>query len=112
MAITHTETIESLTILNTPDNVVCEVGVAITSEDDSDPENLRMQSTDTYTVDTDEVDPESESFIPYESLTEETVMGWIAEELSKSNTKINQASWIESVKNPPAPARVNMNIPW
>ena len=32
--------------------------------------------------------------------------------LASSNTVVNQASWIESVKNPPAPTQVSKALPF
>ena len=47
-------------------------------------------------------------------LTQDKVLAWtpVAEGLASSNTKINHESWIESVKNPPAPAEVEKALPW
>ena len=53
-------------------------------------------------------------FVAYDSLTQEKVLAWppVAERLASSNTKINHEAWIESVKNPPAPAEVEKALPW
>ena len=32
--------------------------------------------------------------------------------LAESKTKVNHEAWIESVKNPPAPAEVDKALPW
>ena len=111
MAITHTETVTNLTVLNDGSNVVSEITIKTVSVDDSDPTNLTIKSDQTYTVDTSG-GSSAAGFVAFGSLSETVVKGWIADEMSKSNTKANHESWIESVKNPPAPTEVDKTIPW
>ena len=112
MAITHTETVTNLIVLNDGSDVVSEITITTKSVDDSDPTNLTIQSEETYPVDTSG-GSSAEGFVAFGSLSETVVKNWIADELSKSNTKINQEAWIESVKNPPAPpAEVDKALPW
>ena len=113
MAITHTQTVSNLTILNNADNIVSEVSVKTVSVDDSNPETLTIENEEAIDLDTSG-GKEAEGFVAYESLTQEKVLAWtpVVERLASSNTKINHEAWIESVKNPPAPAEVDKALPW
>ena len=111
MAITHTETVTNLTVLNDGSDVVSEITIKTVSTDDSDPTNLTIQSEQTYALDTSG-GASAEGFVAFGSLSETVVKNWVADELSNSNTKTNHESWIESVKNPPAPTEVNKDLPW
>ena len=113
MAITHTQTVSELTILNNSDNIVSEVTVKIVSVDDSDPERLTIESEESYRLDTSGGTSAS-GFVPYADLTQSKILAWdvVKDELASSNIKINHEAWIESVKNPPAPPEVNKALPW
>ena len=113
MAITVTKTVTGLTILNNADNIVSEVEVTTKSVDDSNPSVLTIESTENFQVDSSGGTGAS-GFVAYESLTQSAILAWtpIADGLSNSNTATNQASWIESVKNPPAPAEVSKALPF
>tara|TARA_B100000424_G_scaffold233258_1_gene196475 strand:- start:282 stop:617 length:336 start_codon:yes stop_codon:yes gene_type:complete len=111
MAITHTETVSNLTVLNDGSDVVSEITISTKSVDDSDPTNLTIESEETYSVDTSG-GSSAEGFVAFGSLSETVVKNWIADEISKSNTKINNEAWIESVKNPPAPATIDKALPF
>ena len=52
MAITHTETVTNLKVLNDGSDVVSEVTIEIVSVDDSDPTNLTTESHEMYSIDT------------------------------------------------------------
>ena len=109
MAITHTETVTDLTVLNDGTDVVSEIDVKIVSVDDSDPSNLTRTSYATYQVDTSGGTSAS-GFVAYGSLTEDVVKGWISTELTEIKT--NAEAWIESVKNPPSSSEVSKTLPW
>ena len=113
MAITHTQTVSGLTILNTSDNIVSEVTVKTVSVDDSDPSTLTIDSEESFKVDTSGGTGAS-GFVAYASLTQDTILNWtpVKDGLASSNTKVNAESWIESVKNPPAPTEVDKALPW
>ena len=113
MAITVTKTVTGLTILNNADNIVSEVEVTTKSVDDSDPSVLTIEATENFEVDTSGGTGAS-GFVAYDSLTQSAILAWtpVADGLSSSNTVINQASWIESVKNPPAPTEVSKALPF
>ena len=113
MAITVTKTVTGLTILNNADNIVSEVEVTTKSVDDSDPSKLTTESSENFEVDTSGGTGAS-GFVAYASLTQSAILDWtpVKDGLAASNTVINQASWIESVKNPPAPAEVSKALPF
>ena len=111
MAITHTETVSNLTVLNDGTDVVSQVEIKTVSVDDSDPSVLTTTSYDNYNVDTSGGTSAS-GFVAFGSLSETVVKNWISTELAASNTKANAELWINSVKNPPAPIEVNKPLPW
>ena len=113
MAITHTQTVSNLTILNNADNIVSRVTVKTVSVDDSDPSTLTIEGQDTFDLDTSG-GTGAAGFTAYESLTQDTVLNWtpVKDGLASSNTKTNHEAWIESVKNPPAPTEVDKALPW
>ena len=113
MAITVTKTVTGLTILNNADKIVSDVEVTTKSVDDSDPSKLTTESSENFEVDTSGGTGAS-GFVAYASLTQSAILDWtpVKDGLAASNTVINQASWIESVKNPPAPAEVSKALPF
>ena len=113
MAITHTQTVTSLQIVNNSDNIVSEVSVKTVSVDDSDPSTLTIEGEDSFEVDTSGGTGAS-GFVAYESLTQSTILAWtpVADGLAASNTKTNHESWINSVKTPPTPTHVQKDLPW
>tara|TARA_Y200000002_G_scaffold333681_1_gene300218 strand:- start:571 stop:912 length:342 start_codon:yes stop_codon:yes gene_type:complete len=113
MAITVTKTVTGLSILNNADNIVSEVEVTTKSVDDSNPSVLTIEATESFDVDTSGGTGAS-GFVAYASLSQSAILAWtpVAEGLAASNTVINQAAWIESVKNPPAPTEVSKALPF
>ena len=113
MAITVTKTVTGLQILNNADNIVSEVEVTTKSVDDSDPSTLTIEATENFEVDTSGGTGAS-GFVAYASLNQSAILDWtpVKDGLASSNTVINQAAWIESVKNPPAPTEVNKALPF
>jgi len=112
MAITHTRTIENLEVINDGNNVVCDIQVKWVSSDDSDVERTTIEGSETYQVNSEDVTPDSEGFVAFADLTEEIVLGWIADELAEERVTAQHTSWINSVLNPPAPVTVNKETPW
>ena len=53
-------------------------------------------------------DPEAESFVPYEDLTEEMVLGWLFNSIDKDATEAALAAKIEADKNPTSAT----GVPW
>ena len=111
MAITHTQTVSNLTVLNDGTDVVSQVEIKTVSVDDSDPSNLTKTSYDIYEVDSSG-GTSAAGFVAYNSLTEDIVKGWIADELAASNIKTLAEEWINSIKTPPTPTEVNKPLPW
>ena len=113
MAITVTKTVTGLTILNNADNIVSEVEVTTKSVDDSDPSTLTIEGEESFEVDTSGGTGAS-GFVAYESLTQDTILNWteVSDYLASSNTKVNQESWINSVKTPPTPSHVDKALPF
>ena len=109
MAITHTETVRELTVLNNGTDVVSHIDIEIFSVDDSDPVKLKYTSHVIADVDTSG-GTSAAGFVSYGSLTEDAVKGWLATEIAESKTKAE--AWIESLKNPPAPPEVSKALPW
>ena len=111
MAITHTETVSNLTVLNDGTDVVSMVIIQTDSVDDSDPSKLTKTSYDTYFVDSSG-GTSAAGFVVYGSLSETVIKGWITDELAASNTKTNAENRINNIKNPPAPPEVSKTLPW
>ena len=53
-------------------------------------------------------DPEAESFVPYEDLTEEMVLGWLFNSIDKDATEAALKAKIEADKNPTSAS----GVPW
>ena len=113
MAITVTKTVTGLTILNNADKIVSEVEVTVKSVDDSNPSDLTIVGTENYEVDSSGGTGAS-GFVAYASLTQSAILDWtpVKDGLANSNTVINQAAWIESVKNPPTPPTKQEALPF
>ena len=114
MAITHTQTVTGLTIVNNADNIVSEVEVTTKSVDDSDPTNLTIEGSDNIGITTEGVTTSTSGFVAYASLTQSTILNWteVKTALDSSNTKTNQEAWINSVKTPPTPSHVTKDLPF
>ena len=113
MAITHTQTVTELTILNNDDNIVSEVNVKTVSVDDSDPDTLTIESEELIRLDTSG-GTGAAGFVSYNDLTQSKILAWdaVKNELASSNIKTNHEAWINSVKSPPAPTEVSKPLPW
>ena len=109
MAITHTETVHKMTVLNDGMDVVSHIDIEIFSVDDSDPVKLKRTSHVIVDVDTSG-GISAAGFVPYSNLTEDAVKSWLAAEISESKAKAE--AWINLVKNPPAPPEVSKALPW
>jgi len=111
MAITHTETVDELIVLNDGTDVVSMVVIQTVSVDDSDPSNLTQLNLDGYPLDTSG-GTSAAGFVAYDSLSETAVKNWISTELAASNTKTIAEERINNIKNPPAPPEVSKTLPW
>ena len=111
MAITHTETVSDLIVLNDGTDVVSQVVIKTVSVDDSDPLNLTQTNSETFHLNTSG-GAGAAGFVSYSDLSETIIKGWITDELAASDRKTNAEAWINSVKNPPTPIEVNKSLPW
>jgi len=111
MAITHTETVKELIVLNDGTDVVSMVVIQTDSVDDSDPTNLKQLNLDGYPLDTSG-GTSAAGFVAYGSLSEDVVKGWISTELAASNTKTIAEERINNIKNPPVEPEVSKTLPW
>ena len=109
MAITHTETVHKMTVLNDGTDVVAHIDIEIFSVDDSDPVRLKRTSHVISDVDTSG-GTSAAGFVEYSNLTEDIVKGWLAAEITERKTQAEE--WINLVKNPPVPAEVYKTLPW
>ena len=109
MAITHTETVHKMSVLNDGTDVVAHIDIEVFSVDDSDPVKLNQTSHVIVDVDTSG-GTSAAGFVPYGSLTEDTVKGWLATQIAERKTQAEE--WINLVKNPPAPPEVSKTLPW
>jgi hypothetical protein len=112
MAITHTRTIEKLRVLNDDNNIVCRVKVKWTSSDDSDVERTTIESSKAFKIETEGVTSDSDGFISFESLTQETVEEWIATELAEQTVTTKHESKINSILNHTSPLSLSKTTPW
>lgn len=106
MTITHTWSINQMEQLNDNSGTVVHVEYSVHSTDG----NVSTQSGGGVEFKIEKI----KDFIPYEDLTEELVLGWVKEKLGPNlgNHEINNASWIDSVVNPPAPKTISTGLPW
>lgn len=106
MTITHTWSIDRIRQLNNDLGVVSNISYSVHSTDG----NIFTQSGGDVELQTENI----ENFIPYEDLTEEVVLGWVKEKLGENlgNHEVNNASWIDSIANPPKPKTITAELPW
>ena len=109
MAITHTETVHKMTVLNDGTDVVSHIDIEVFSVDDSYPVKLNQTSHVIVDVDTSG-GTSAAGFVPYGSLTEDTVKGWLATQIAERKTQAEE--WINLAKNPPTPTEVSKALPW
>ena len=116
MAISHTETVSHLTILNNSDNIVSDIKIKITSVDDSDPSNLTVEgSTNISFGDSSNLTGINTSvgFTTYSNLTENIVLGWLSNTPSLaglvSHTQMLHEDRLNQLKQP---EKADKEIPW
>ena len=115
MAIQHSRTITNLEVLNSGDtDVVCQVEVEFTSYDDSDQDKTTITTNQSFQLATEDRSSSSDGWVAFDSLTEETIYGWLGSELTNAETQdqASHTSRINSVLNPPAPPTVDKALPW
>ena len=111
MAITHTQTVSELTILNNSDNIVSKVALKLVSVDDSDPANLTVESDKSVSCNTSGGTGAS-GFVVYDSLTQDVILAWTPIQLESNVIQEDHEKWINSVKTPATPTEINKTLPW
>tara|TARA_R100001082_G_C4216466_1_gene97301 strand:- start:82 stop:432 length:351 start_codon:yes stop_codon:yes gene_type:complete len=116
MAISHTETVSQLIILNNSDNIVSDISIKTTSVDDSDPSNLNIATlTNISFGDSSNLTGINTSvgFTTYSNLTENIVLGWVSTNTSLaglvSTTQMVNENRLNELKQP---EKVDKEIPW
>ena len=113
MAITHTETIKRLEVLNSNnDNIVGKVVVTIDSSDDSNPSKYKFSTNEDFEISTTGITTSTSGFVAYENLTESIVKGWISTDLSTSKQKGFNSSYINRIIEEEGRASIDKTIPW
>ena len=112
MAITHTETITLMEVLNAnTDNIVSKAVVRTVSTDDADIKNT-TQKTEAFSISTSGITTSTAGFVAYEDLTESTVFGWIATPLANSKVKENNEKIIVRMIASENPTSKDKALPW
>jgi len=112
MAITHTETITLMEVLNAnTDNIVSKAVVRTVSTDDADIK-YTTQKTEAFPISTSGITTSTAGFVAYEDLTESTVLGWIATPLANSKVKENNEKIIARMIEIDNPTSVDKALPW
>ncbi len=115
MAIQTSKAVTEIKVVNSgSQDVVSEFNLKVTSYDDSNQEGTTIESENSFQLDTTERTSSSDGWVAYGSLTQAKLEEWGGEELTQwvSQTTGNQAFWIDSVLNPPAPAIVDKALPF
>jgi len=104
MAITYKVTIDSMRTLPNPQGFVTDVNFTVSGTDGT--HKASIQDSLRYTPKEDELE------IPYESLTQDIVLGWInAETQNLINHYANIDGQINSIVNPPVTPKATP-LPW
>lgn len=127
MAVTHTWLIDKLIVENDGSKTVTKIFYAVESSSSSTGTKVLEEGT----VELREKD--SSNFIPYDSLTESTVIGWVKSRLledfidlnnintEENNITINDHMFLEEQKNidkinfidnKPMPKQIPLELPW
>jgi hypothetical protein len=109
MAFIKTKEVLRLVVLNNDDNIVSEVNVKFSAYDDAVSGGYVFNTDVPVNLDTD-VDTSSESFVQFDNLTEDIVLGWCSDQITDLESACE--SLINERNNPPAPPTVEKSIPW
>jgi hypothetical protein len=118
MALIQKKKIKDIVVTNTADNIVTQVIVEWHIYDSIDIEEYSTKETKTFTLETDDVDSSSDSFIKFADLTENIVMDWLEEKFQSPRIlemEERMKSDITRRVNPPAPVEpelINKGLPW
>ena len=112
MAITHTETITLMEVLNAnTDNIVSKAVVRTVSTDDADIK-YTTQKTQSFPISTSGITTSTAGFVAYEDLTESMVLGWLSTPLANSKVKENNEKIIARMIEIDNPTSVDKALPW
>ena len=113
MAITHRGTVVKLEVLTANnDNIVAKVDLDINSSDDSNPSKYKATSSHGFKVNTTGITSSTSGFVPYESLTESTVLGWISSGISTCKAADLNNREIKKLMREDNPVYVDKALPW
>ena len=109
MAVSHSYNITGLVQKNDGSGIVCCVRFEVVSTEDT------TSTTVAYKSICDLSDPAPGEEIPYSSLDEATVIGWVqthAKMPTAAGMEANNAARIDAIDNPPTPATKVDPLPW
>lgn len=115
MAIQHTATIESVSVLNSGDqDVVSKVLVRFESFDDSESDQTRRESFKTFDLQTDGRTSSSDGWVAYADLTEQIILDWLGSKYTATKAKIEgyNTQKINRYLNPSASTTISKARPW
>ena len=113
MAITHRGTVINLEVLTANnDDIVAKINIDIDSSDDSDPSKYKATSPHGFKVNTTGITSSTSGFVPYESLTESTVLGWISSGISTCEAADLNNREIKKLMREDNPVYVDKALPW
>jgi hypothetical protein len=118
MAIVQEKKIKSLNVINNGTDTVSNVVVEWYTYADSAPEEYFERVNRTFPLEIEEVDPNSDSFIPFNELTEGIVFGWIQNILESQRIEDMEKRIIDRVNSrayptpSPEPEIINKELPW
>ena len=113
MAITHRGTVINLEVLTANnDDIVAKINIDIDSSDDSNPSKYKATSPYGFKVNTTGITSSTSGFVPYESLTESTVLGWVSSGISTCQTKTDNETRINELIAQDNRTTVDKALPW
>jgi hypothetical protein len=118
MEILQKRKIKSLNAINDGTDVVVNVVVEWHTYANIDPEEYFLKEDKKFTLEIDEVNPQSDSFIPFNQLTEDIVCGWIQHRFESPKIKEMEKRMIGMVNSMayptplPEPEIIGKEIPW
>lgn len=106
-----TWTVQNMTVrptLGGLDNVVATVSFVVNASVSENGTEYGYSTYDTIRI----AEPDSENFIPYESLTEDVVIGWIKATLGDSRVLAIEQRLDAAIEDQIAPAIATPPLPW
>lgn len=118
MALKEKKKIRDIEVTNNSDQIVVRVFVEWNTYDTIDPEEFKEQENKIFELEIDDADPNSDTFVPFENLTEEIIFGWLSERLQSPRIlemEKRMRDQVSSRVNPPEPISpqvINKGLPW